>query len=284
MKLDIGWIFLCVMGVISLQPRTAVGGEVYGEILKIQGEALLLRGETEISPHEKMQVEIEDVLQTRAGARVHLKLVSGATVIVGHNTKIKLTPPEKKEDGLLHTLEVGYGRVRAMIEKDKGDEKDKPSPEAVASAPFKFKVNTPTAVTGVRGTDFFVNYNSKTELSKVLCFEGVVAVKAPQMADFQNLMAGYGTYLNKMGLASEIFRVSPQIKEKSTLEKPVENFKPEEVVQGLTKPLIIAPPPKNAEEMAMPQDAKHISRVLADPRVMGSARVTISLEVIGSGN
>lgn len=61
-------------------------------------------------------------------------------------------------------LNVVYGKVRSTVKQKYDGDKN------------KFRVKTPTAVAGVRGTDFFVGFKPKGKVSRVITFEGKVTV------------------------------------------------------------------------------------------------------------
>ena len=73
-------------------------------------------------------------------------------------------PEENKKDVLLNVL---YGKVRAKVEQ-KYDGKTS-----------KFQVKTPSAVAGVRGTDFMTSYSPETKNSSVVTFHGAVEFGTP---------------------------------------------------------------------------------------------------------
>lgn len=65
------------------------------------------------------------------------------------------------------SLDVTYGKVRATVEQKYDGEKN------------KFHIKTPSAVAGVRGTDFLTSYSTQSRETKIITFEGRVAVGAP---------------------------------------------------------------------------------------------------------
>lgn len=77
-------------------------------------------------------------IATEPGARVELR--QGTTSVkLGGKTKIKLKSGEQTKASLINMV---YGRVRAQVEPEKGQH---------------FRIETNTAVSGVRGTEFFVS-------------------------------------------------------------------------------------------------------------------------------
>lgn len=61
-------------------------------------------------------------------------------------------------------LKVEQGKVRATVEQKYDGEKS------------KFNIKTPSAVAGVRGTDFITSYSRANRVTRVVTFSGVVAV------------------------------------------------------------------------------------------------------------
>lgn len=88
--------------------------------------------------------------------------ISPDSEIVIENYQYK--PEENKKNVLINVL---YGKVRAKVEQ-KYDEGEN-----------KFQVKTPTAVAGVRGTDFITGYNKKERTTQIVTFHGKVAFGLP---------------------------------------------------------------------------------------------------------
>lgn len=117
-------------------------------------------------------------------AKVGMKVVEADTVIAGKDARAKIVmkdknvlniSPESKiiiekyqaagEGGDKNvTLNVLYGKVRATVNQKYDGEKS------------KFHVKTPSAVAGVRGTDFITGYKIETKQAEFVTFEGKVEV------------------------------------------------------------------------------------------------------------
>jgi hypothetical protein len=71
-----------------------------------------------------------------------------------------------------HNVELSLerGKIRATVEQKYDGDKN------------KFNVKTPTAVAGVRGTDFLTSFNTESQKSNVITFSGVVAVGQPGLS------------------------------------------------------------------------------------------------------
>jgi hypothetical protein len=105
-----------------------------------------------------------DVVTTGKDGKVRLIFRNGDQVTVTPGTAFKFTWNPKTERNAV--AELVYGDIRAVIQ-----------PEGPRSG---MKVNTKTAVLGVRGTDFYVSSWSKEAGSKVAVMRGAVAL-APKI-------------------------------------------------------------------------------------------------------
>lgn len=115
-------------------------------------------------------------------AKIGTKVTEGDTVQSGHDSRAKIVMTDKNVlnispdskmtiekyqnngDTKNVELKVEFGKVRASVEQKYDGDKS------------KFNVRTPTAVAGVRGTDFMMGYNSQTRVSEIVTFSGMVAV------------------------------------------------------------------------------------------------------------
>ena len=143
---------------------------------KLEGVFMIVKGEVKvISPDQKSEF-----------ARVGMKITEGYSVITGGDGRAKIVMSDKnilnihsgsnlviaayQNDGVKKKVELSLeeGSVRALV-KEKYDDYQN-----------TFRIKTPTAVAGVRGTDFFVSFDVKTQLSAVKTFAGLVAVGHPE--------------------------------------------------------------------------------------------------------
>lgn len=120
-------------------------------------------------------------------AKVGKKVYSGDSITAGPDSRAKVVMSDKnilnispdskvviekytndpKSDSRSVELKVEYGKVRAQVEQKYDGEKN------------KFNIKTPTAVAGVRGTDFITGFNRQTRQSSIVTFSGMVAVGTP---------------------------------------------------------------------------------------------------------
>lgn len=119
-------------------------------------------------------------------AKVGKKVAAGDTIVSGPDSRAKIVMADKnvinispdskitiekyENDGKERKnveLNVVYGKLRASVEQKYDGEKS------------KFNVKTPSAVAGVRGTDFITGYNPSTRSAQIITFQGSVAVGSP---------------------------------------------------------------------------------------------------------
>lgn len=135
----------------------------------------------------KGQVTIETPGKPTRAAKIGMKILAGDTIVTGKDSRAKIIMSDKNvfnfsPDSKIQLstyindpsrkvkkveVTVIAGKVRASVEQ-KYDESNN-----------TFQVKTPTAVAGVRGTDFITSFNTKTQVTNVVTFTGVVAVGLP---------------------------------------------------------------------------------------------------------
>ncbi|MEE8574459.1 MAG: FecR domain-containing protein, partial [Thermodesulfobacteriota bacterium] len=143
---------------------------VAGTITATQGRVDLLKpGEFRASPVKLGQeVEIGDVVRTKADSKTEITFVDNSIMRLAPKTRLKieeyLFDGQNRESGV---IKLFRGKARAIVSKPKGRAKI-----------GKFQIHTPTAVIGVRGTDFYVFH--MMSLSGVLVTLGSVEVFNPE--------------------------------------------------------------------------------------------------------
>lgn len=139
------------------------------KITRLEGQATILKLEVlRAVPIEVGQgIELGDIIRTMEDSKVEITFTDETVVGVAANTKINimdyLVEGEERKRGL---IKLSRGKLRAIVTKASKGKK-----------PGRFNVVTPTAITGVRGTDFFV-FHSKG-LTKLAVKEGSVDIYNP---------------------------------------------------------------------------------------------------------
>jgi hypothetical protein len=115
------------------------------------------------------QVDPQDIIITGKESRAKIVMVDNNEINVSPESQIEIQhyqfdPNAGKKDVLLNVI---YGKVRAKVEQHYDGKTS------------KFQIKTPSAVAGVRGTDFMTSYNRADRSSQVVTFRGAVEFGQP---------------------------------------------------------------------------------------------------------
>lgn len=146
--------------IIILSTQLSVAFAAVGEVLTIKGSPYLLRKFKKVSLSPGIKLEVKDNVYTRDGT-LSLKMSDGSIVDLGPQSHFKVK-----------SYEVG-AKVDRNVVLFKGDSRFNVKPLKQTKEKV-FHVRTPTAVVGVRGTDFNVGVEPD-EATTVTVFEGTVA-------------------------------------------------------------------------------------------------------------
>jgi len=145
--------------------------EVHGVLRVVKGDVQIKSGSTGVQSRAKLGQEVypKDTIITGKEARAKIVMIDNNELNVSPDSHIEIqnyeyNPTENKKNVLLNVL---YGKVRSKVEQ-KYDGKTS-----------KFQVKTPSAVAGVRGTDFVASYDQGTQKSSVVTFRGAVEFGLP---------------------------------------------------------------------------------------------------------
>ena len=112
------------------------------------------------------QVGLGEVVQTKEHSKARLIFENGDQFNVGEMSSFVLARPTKKENPKGPTLDLAFGRIRAIIDKE--------------GPRNRLKIKTHAVTMGVRGTDFMVSDVGFTSGGAELqVFRGKVELKAP---------------------------------------------------------------------------------------------------------
>src|SRR5690606_34258508 len=97
-------------------------------------------------------------------ARAKIVMVDKNILNISPETKITIEKYkfDSSKDEKNVSLNVLYGKVRSTVKQKYDGEKN------------TFNIKTPSAVAGVRGTDFLTGFNPITKTTKIVTFEGQV--------------------------------------------------------------------------------------------------------------
>lgn len=128
--------------------------------------------EVSVSKPEEEALDPGEELSTKESVVVDIRLCDGSAVRVGSNSRFRLESAEESAaDWLFLLLE---GSIRAIVVSS-------PDKQTV-----KFRVQTPTAAIGVRGTEFTAEYSGGTNQTNLYTMDGEVLMgDAKQIAELK---------------------------------------------------------------------------------------------------
>ena len=145
--------FALMLVSISLLPaQQSFAAASVGRVAHTYGSAWIERGH-QLDKLEKGQVVLRnDSIITGTRGRVKIVMRDGSKIYVGAKSRISLRQYSMKKDKLFSaTIHMLWGKTRFFVNK-------------LTTKNASFKVNTPTAVLGVRGTEFIVSVPATPEL------------------------------------------------------------------------------------------------------------------------
>lgn len=149
-----------------------IGPDSVGTVRLLLGKATVESTQADNQPVTQhlavgSQIKVGDKITTQANSTVHLLFVDGANVSIRNNSQLEILNYQY-DKARPEASKVKFNLVRGVTRAISGD--------AAKSARDQFRLNTPIAAIGVRGTDFVV---SATDTStRALVNEGII-VMAP---------------------------------------------------------------------------------------------------------
>lgn len=156
---------------LALLVSNAALAQMSGTMMVVKGEVTVISAKDKKESKAKVGTKVfeGDGIVTGADSRAKIVMADKNTINVTPDSKLiferyENDPTSGKKNVILNVM---YGKMRADVKQKYNDDDS------------KFRVKTPSAVAGVRGTDFLTSYNSQTKASQVVTFEGAVDVGAP---------------------------------------------------------------------------------------------------------
>lgn len=147
---------------------TAAAGLGVGQVSLLIGQARVVRGNGDVEPLRRgMAVFVGDRVETTSSGHVHLRFVDDAAVAVRPDSSLEIQAyrfDPQRPAGSEVRLQVEHGIARSI--SGRATEVDK----------NRFRLNTPVAAIGVRGTDFIVQATEAAMRASVA--EGSIVVSA----------------------------------------------------------------------------------------------------------
>jgi len=151
-----------ILTVIAGQGHTQTK-KLYGKFIYIKNTVLVNRDGEWKKAKFFSNVYFGDKIATLEDARAEIKSVKGTVIKINPMTTVQLTETIATKEYLSTTLEIENGSAFAKVIKQiKGK---------------KFQMKSPTALAGVRGTEFSMSFDKKEFVSDIMVFDGEVLVK-----------------------------------------------------------------------------------------------------------
>ena len=147
-------------------------GSSQGVFMVAKGQVTVSRGDSSAPTSAKvgMPVFVGDLVETGVDSRAKIVMNDRNVLNVSPQSRVKIAAYSSSGNGRGGELKLESGKVRTDLEQ-KYDGKAN-----------KFRVLTPTAVAGVRGTQFVTSFNQATQVTEVVTLRGEVT--------FQKIGAG----------------------------------------------------------------------------------------------
>ena len=143
-----GWALAIMLPVaVWAQSDAALGKDPVGDVTLVIGAVQVQRGDQQVMLTRGAPLMVGDNIQTQANGHVHVRFVDGALVSVRPASTLKIVEyrfDKANPSASVVRFQLDQGVVRAI------------SGQAAESAKDKFRLNTPLAAIGVKGTDFVV--------------------------------------------------------------------------------------------------------------------------------
>lgn len=234
---------LCAVMLITMfSAASAYANDVAGTVSFVIGDAHFVQGDQSQKVTRGQNILVGQTLQTGDNGHIHLRMIDGAFVSLRPSSRMKIEQYKydlAKPSNNNIKFNVEHGVVRSITGK------------AGEAAKDKYRMNTPLAAIGIRGTDFVVRVSQ--ELTRVTVQSGAI-VMSPLSKDCA--ATGFGS------CNSEDSRVLSAIMKNTDLELRSLSKVPRPVPQDKSAdaPNVVAPP--RPEEPKVANDTQPKATVL----------------------
>ncbi len=160
-------MLLGVSAVLSLVSATAWAEPMYGVLMVVKGSVKVQNVNKQLTEAKVGgKVGEGDTVITAADSRAKIVMSDRNVINVNPDTQIQIAKYENDAASGKKNVEMNLlqGKVRNNVEQTYDGEKN------------KFLIKTPTAVAGVRGTQFLAGFDIKTKMTSIVTFKGAVTL------------------------------------------------------------------------------------------------------------
>lgn len=160
-------MLLGISTVLSMVSVAAWAEPMYGVLMVVKG-AVKIQNASKQTTDAKVggKVAEGDTVITAADSRAKIVMSDRNVINVNPDTQIQIAKYENDAASGKKNVEMNLlqGKVRNNVEQTYDGEKS------------KFLIKTPTAVAGVRGTQFLAGFDAKTKMTSIVTFKGAVTL------------------------------------------------------------------------------------------------------------
>lgn len=150
------WLIAATLIFIALPARAA---QLAGEVTAALGEAQIVASDgSQRAAAQGVPLHVGDILQTGAGGHIHIHMVDDALVSLRPNSELKIAS-YTYQPGVAATTQIRLDLLRGTVRSVTG--------KGGELAKDRFRMNTPLAAIGVRGTDFITQADAEKTLVHV---------------------------------------------------------------------------------------------------------------------
>jgi hypothetical protein len=244
MRQSINKFFIGLFALICLSamPTFALAAEVAGSVMIVIGEAHITNESGQAQAIVKGQnIYAGAVITTGANGHVNLRMIDGAAVIVRASSKLKI------EEYHVDLVTPANSRIKMNLESGVVRSITGRAGEASKSS---YRLNTPLAAIGIRGTDFVVQADN--DVTRVLVQSGAI-VMTPLSANCSKESLGPCATASSRDLTAAMRNAYLEFRSKTDV--PV--FVPAE--KALNSPNLLAPPRSDEPKIGGDKSAKNSS-------------------------
>ena len=222
MKNFIFTFFIC-FSILSFVSPLWAENEPFGNVVTKTGEVTVIRKFKKVLPAVQDILLEKDLVRTAENSTLDIEMGEQNNIHIGEKSNIRLVK-EKKDDKEEINLELMAGTVRCKLDKLEGRQ---------------FIVRTPTAVAGVRGTDFVTSFDPDLgpKAFGMTVISGVVEVSVLDeatkvMGEATSVRPNQQIVVSNDGKSVAVSEVTPAKMETLRQQMPVKNDKMPEKNEG----------------------------------------------------
>jgi hypothetical protein len=141
---------------------SSFANQMSGTFMVVKGEVKVLRASETLKAKVTMSVYPGDTILSAKDSRAKIVMQDKNIIHISPNTEIKIETYVNNGQQKNVELNLKEGKVRNNVEQTYDGQKN------------KFIIKTPTAVAGVRGTQFITSFDKKTNETKIVTLHGKV--------------------------------------------------------------------------------------------------------------